>query len=110
MTAAKVLSFLLFTTVYQAPAFCRQQVAASIKDSYTSFGKWLGPTQLPIVYNNAYNVSFMGIENFHVFDSKKFGKVVASLEREQLLTRNQASLEVAHASTLAVALHACHTN
>ena len=70
-------------------ALCRQQIAASIKEQYASFGRWLAPHQLPVVYNDVYNVSFMGIENLHVFDSKKFRKVVASLERGQLLKRNQ---------------------
>ena len=41
--------------------------------------------QLPIVYEDVYNVTFMGIENLHVFDSKKFGRIVSSLERRNLL-------------------------
>lgn len=73
---------------------CRQQIAASVKEQYVSFGRWLAPHQLPIVYNDVYNVSFMGIENLHVFDSKKFRKVIASLEREQLLKRNQVGIGV----------------
>lgn len=49
----------------------------------------MSPQQLPIVYHEAYNVSFMGVENLHVFDSKKFRKVVASLEQKGLLSKKQ---------------------
>ena len=45
--------------------------------------------QLPIVYNEVYNVSFCGIENLHVFDSKKFRKVIAALEEKKLITKRQ---------------------
>ena len=76
-------------------ARCRQQIAASVKEQYASFGRWLAPHQLPIVYNDVYNVSFMGIENLHVFDSKKFRKVVASLERDRLLKHNQVGTAMA---------------
>jgi len=41
------------------------------------------------VYNEVYNVSFCGIENLHVFDSKKFRKVVAALEEKNLITKRQ---------------------
>lgn len=90
-------------------ALCRQQIAASIKEQYASFGRWLAPHQLPVVYNDVYNVSFMGIENLHVFDSKKFRKVVASLEREQLLKRNQVGtvMGTTQSTDLDVLLHAC---
>ena len=58
---------------------------------YAHFGKWPTPQQLPIVYNELYNISFMGVENLHVFDSKKFKKVVASLEQEKMLSRKQVT-------------------
>jgi 2-oxoglutarate dehydrogenase complex dehydrogenase (E1) component-like enzyme len=41
------------------------------------------------VYNEIYNVSFCGIENLHVFDSKKFRKVIAALEEKKLITKRQ---------------------
>ena len=31
--------------------------------------------KLPIVYSKNYNISFLGIENLHPFDSKKYGKI-----------------------------------
>lgn len=45
-----------------------------------------------MLYSDVYNVSFLGIENLHVFDSKKFRKIVATLEREKLITRKQVQL------------------
>eukprot|EP00208_Stichococcus_sp_RCC1054_P002713 CAMPEP_0206135296 /NCGR_PEP_ID=MMETSP1473-20131121/612_1 /ASSEMBLY_ACC=CAM_ASM_001109 /TAXON_ID=1461547 /ORGANISM="Stichococcus sp, Strain RCC1054" /LENGTH=358 /DNA_ID=CAMNT_0053527103 /DNA_START=325 /DNA_END=1401 /DNA_ORIENTATION=- len=45
--------------------------------------------RLPIVYSQNYNITFCGLENFHVFDAKKFAKVVKLLEGERLLTRQQ---------------------
>jgi histone deacetylase 11 len=35
-----------------------------------------------IVYNRHYNISFFGIERLHPFDSKKYGRAWASLQRE----------------------------
>lgn len=67
----------------------RQQVAADIKQHYTELGTWPSMQQLPIVYNEVYNVSFCGIENLHVFDSKKFRKVIAALEEKKLITKRQ---------------------
>lgn len=42
--------------------------------------------QLPIVYNDAYNISFYGLEKVHPFDAGKWGKVFAALKRAGLLT------------------------
>jgi hypothetical protein len=36
---------------------------------------WIKPGQLPIVYHDAYNITFWGIEKLHPFDSCKFRKV-----------------------------------
>ena len=36
-------------------------------------------TVWPIVYHPKYNISFFGIEKLHVFDTKKWGKVVNRL-------------------------------
>jgi len=68
---------------------CRQQAATAIKQHYTEFGTWPSTQQLPIVYNEVYNVSFCGIENLHVFDSKKFRKVIAALEEKKLIIKKQ---------------------
>ena len=68
---------------------CRQQAATIIRGSCSHLGTWPSPQQLPIVYHDAYNVSFLGIENLHVFDSKKFKKVVNGLEQKRLLSRKQ---------------------
>lgn len=68
---------------------CRAQAAEVAQEHYAQFGKWPTSQQLPIVYNEIYNVSFLGIENLHVFDSKKFKKIVASLERKKMLSRTQ---------------------
>ena len=35
--------------------------------------------KLPIVYSDKYNISFMGLENLHPFDSKKYGRVFEML-------------------------------
>ena len=68
---------------------CRRQAAEIARGRYCHLGTWLSPQQLPVVYHEAYNVSFLGVENLHVFDSKKFKKVVASLEQKRLLSKKQ---------------------
>ncbi|KAL3145744.1 hypothetical protein ABBQ38_015125 [Trebouxia sp. C0009 RCD-2024] len=67
----------------------RQQAAAILRGSLSALGTWPSPQQLPIVYHDAYNVSFLGLENLHVFDSKKFKKVVSALEQKKMLSRKQ---------------------
>lgn len=42
--------------------------------------------QLPIVYSDAYNISFYGLEKVHPFDAGKWGKVFTALRRAGLLT------------------------
>ncbi|XP_077485620.1 histone deacetylase 11 isoform X1 [Amblyomma americanum] len=44
--------------------------------------------KLPIVYSDAYNISFYGLEKVHPFDAGKWGKVFAALRRAGLLTDN----------------------
>jgi len=85
MTPSPYLSNLSDQTSYA----CRQQVATSLKQHYTDLGTWPSTQQLPIVYNEIYNVSFCGIENLHMFDSKKFRKVIAALEEKKLITKRQ---------------------
>lgn len=41
---------------------------------YESAGK-IRPDQWPIVYSPSYNISFLGLEKMHPFDSGKWGKV-----------------------------------
>ena len=42
--------------------------------------------KLPIVYSDEYNISFMGLENLHPFDSKKYGRVFEMLSERIGLT------------------------
>jgi len=85
LTPTACVSYLSDQTSYA----CRQQAATAIKQHYTEFGTWPSTQQLPIVYNEVYNVSFCGIENLHVFDSKKFRKVIAALEEKKLIIKKQ---------------------
>lgn len=32
--------------------------------------------QWPIIYDVNYNVSFLGLEKFHIFDAKKWGNII----------------------------------
>jgi histone deacetylase 11 len=41
--------------------------------------------RVPIVYTDAYNIGFMGLEKLHPFDSAKYEKVYRSLTEERLL-------------------------
>ncbi|KAK9862275.1 hypothetical protein WJX84_002348 [Apatococcus fuscideae] len=76
-------------------ACARPDISAIICAKYNDLGGWMKPGQLPIVYSKAYNIGFMGIENLHPFDSKKFGKVVSGLERAGILRRGQLVTAVA---------------
>ncbi|KAG8429770.1 hypothetical protein GDO86_019262, partial [Hymenochirus boettgeri] len=40
----------------------------------------------PIVYSAEYNITFMGLEKLHPFDSGKWGKVIGFLRDEKLVT------------------------
>uniref|UniRef100_A0A3Q2C9H3 Histone deacetylase 11 n=1 Tax=Cyprinodon variegatus TaxID=28743 RepID=A0A3Q2C9H3_CYPVA len=44
------------------------------------------PTCLPIVYHPNYNITFMGLEKLHPFDSGKWGKVIHFLKEEQFVS------------------------
>ncbi|XP_008408590.1 histone deacetylase 11 isoform X1 [Poecilia reticulata] len=46
----------------------------------------IAPTCLPIVYHPDYNITFMGLEKLHPFDSGKWGKVIRFLKEEQFIT------------------------
>ncbi len=45
--------------------------------------------QVPIIFHEKYDISVMGIENFHPFDSKKYGKVFNHLSRSLNLKKKQ---------------------
>lgn len=48
-------------------------------------GRWKTNSQLPIVYHPNYNISFLGLEKLHPFDSCKFQKVVAGLKTNGII-------------------------
>lgn len=39
-------------------------------------------SKVPIVYDDIYNISFMGLEKLHPFDSCKWGRIIDILEGE----------------------------
>ncbi len=45
--------------------------------------------KLPIIYSNRYNISVLGVEKFHPFDTKKFEKVINHLKKNMNITENQ---------------------
>ncbi|KAL3224755.1 hypothetical protein MRX96_026345 [Rhipicephalus microplus] len=57
--------------------------------------------QLPIVYNDAYNISFYGLEKVHPFDAGKWGKVFAALRptSTNLMKATEEELLVVHPPT-----------
>ncbi|PIO39759.1 hypothetical protein AB205_0176630 [Aquarana catesbeiana] len=42
----------------------------------------------PIVYSSDYNITFIGLEKLHPFDSGKWGKVINFLREEKLITND----------------------
>uniref|UniRef100_A0A8C5HC67 Histone deacetylase domain-containing protein n=1 Tax=Gouania willdenowi TaxID=441366 RepID=A0A8C5HC67_GOUWI len=44
------------------------------------------PSCLPIVYHPDYNITFIGLEKLHPFDSGKWGKVIRFLKEDQFFT------------------------
>uniref|UniRef100_A0A0N5CI44 Histone deacetylase 11 n=1 Tax=Strongyloides papillosus TaxID=174720 RepID=A0A0N5CI44_STREA len=57
---------------------------AIIRDS--SLVPQVSLTDWPIVYHPRYNISFFGIEKLHVFDTKKWGKVINRLIEKGMIT------------------------
>jgi histone deacetylase 11 len=51
--------------------------------------KNLSGDSLPIIYSPRYNISILGMENFHPFDSKKYAKVYKGLRADRQLCRCQ---------------------
>ena len=38
------------------------------------------PYQWPIVYSDAYNITFYGLQKLHIFDSEKWGRIFEFLK------------------------------
>ncbi|KAK3235064.1 histone deacetylase, partial [Cymbomonas tetramitiformis] len=47
------------------------------------------PEQEPLIYHESYDISFLGIENLHPFDSKKWGKILAFLKQRRTIKEQQ---------------------
>ncbi|KAG2488842.1 hypothetical protein HYH03_012639 [Edaphochlamys debaryana] len=73
-------------------------LAASYRDLLS--GAWPDSSKLPVVYHDSYNIRFLGLEKLHPFDSCKYAKVLAGLQKQGLLHKawtvkpRQATLEV----------------
>ena len=52
-------------------------------------GRDLRPRALPVVYHPDYNITLAGMERLHPFDSRKYGRVVQSLQELGVLTAEQ---------------------
>lgn len=80
----------------------RPQLAAQVKLRYRdvcgSASGWMDAGQLPVVYHPRYNITFMGLEKLHPFDSAKFKKVLGALVRERLLSGPEQTVAPAEAS------------
>ncbi|KPJ18824.1 Histone deacetylase 11, partial [Papilio machaon] len=44
--------------------------------------------QWPLVYDEKYNVSVLGLEKLHIFDAKKWGNIIQHLLRAKLITKD----------------------
>ncbi|KAK9829290.1 hypothetical protein WJX72_004978 [[Myrmecia] bisecta] len=86
-TAATSTAPLLLDSAFRVCA--RPALVAEVRAQYGELGGWRAPHQVPMVYNDIYNIGFMGIERFHPFDSHKFGKVVRALGKAKLVSRDQ---------------------
>ncbi len=51
-----------------------------------SFSMEMDTRKLPIIYSEDYNISFLGLEKLHPFDSKKYGRVFKLLNEKRGLT------------------------
>jgi histone deacetylase 11 len=80
----------------------RLDLPASFRASYADLA---GPTwpvaTPPIVYHEDYNIGFFGVENLHPFDSKKYGKVLASLQAAGIVAMGVAGVVTPCEATLA---------
>lgn len=47
------------------------------------------PSKVPVIYSSSYNISFMGLEKLHPFDSSKWGRISQFLISEGILDHNR---------------------
>ncbi len=52
------------------------EIAATITDKYSDICRLTPESQIPIVYNDEFNVRFWGLEKLHPFDSAKYEKIM----------------------------------
>ena len=45
--------------------------------------------KIPVIYSSKYNISVLGIENFHSFDTQKYKKIYEYLKKQLNLTKEQ---------------------
>lgn len=94
----------------------RPDLADKVKSNYVELGGWCSK-KLPIAYADIYNIGFMGLERFHPFDSKKFGKVVRNLEASELISPAQVRvvsthimhLQISNAQRIDKVICTCHS-
>uniref|UniRef100_A0A7R9V615 Histone deacetylase domain-containing protein n=1 Tax=Chlamydomonas euryale TaxID=1486919 RepID=A0A7R9V615_9CHLO len=68
----------------------RPAVAGRCLERYRDVLKaWPTPKQLPIVYSPRYNITFLGLEKLHPFDSAKYEKIVKTLQKRGLFAKQQ---------------------
>ena len=53
----------------------------------------------PIVYSNGYNISFLGLERVHPFDSGKWGRVFQILVKSGFLKGSEDTIQPLEANT-----------
>jgi histone deacetylase 11 len=49
----------------------------------------VSPSKVPVIYSSSYNISFMGLEKLHPFDSSKWGRICQFLISEGVLDHNR---------------------
>eukprot|EP00879_Flechtneria_rotunda_P007198 GHRR01007553.1.p1 GENE.GHRR01007553.1~~GHRR01007553.1.p1 ORF type:complete len:311 (+),score=89.80 GHRR01007553.1:220-1152(+) len=64
----------------------RPELAEQLQQHYKDVGSWKSRDQLPVVYHPDYNITLLGLEKLHPFDSCKFQKVAAGLQEHQVIS------------------------
>eukprot|EP00195_Chlamydomonas_chlamydogama_P004527 CAMPEP_0202925260 /NCGR_PEP_ID=MMETSP1392-20130828/79404_1 /ASSEMBLY_ACC=CAM_ASM_000868 /TAXON_ID=225041 /ORGANISM="Chlamydomonas chlamydogama, Strain SAG 11-48b" /LENGTH=402 /DNA_ID=CAMNT_0049619029 /DNA_START=76 /DNA_END=1286 /DNA_ORIENTATION=- len=67
----------------------KPEVAAVLPKHYVDVAPWPKSNMLPMVYHKKYNISFLGLEKLHPFDSCKYVKILKQLCSERHLKRSQ---------------------
>eukprot|EP00882_Tetradesmus_deserticola_P020719 GHRQ01022388.1.p1 GENE.GHRQ01022388.1~~GHRQ01022388.1.p1 ORF type:complete len:239 (+),score=59.05 GHRQ01022388.1:91-807(+) len=94
----------------------RPELAQQLREHYSDVCEcWKTEQQLPIVYDSGYNITLLGLEKLHPFDSCKFSKVVAGLQTAgviagisqlvQPLPASLTALQSVHSQTYLQQLH-----